>query len=385
MKFTRLLILSLGLSLGISGAAAMDDSAAPVIENVWAKGLSATYTEKGWEVSGWYDAQKTSTQGDMDDNMCYAASAANLLAWWQNGEDALESEAPRDLDAIWKTLVDNNQIQSSGGDALSVINWWMSGVYAPTHQLDDDTWSVVDKTDPVWDRYHLTYESASQWSEVLPMTLPNYQKGGEAFGGYYFDEYGLTQSELASFIQEVWSCEVYYKAESPDADGMLTLGTPEISKGGEGPGSIADVDFEEILKDSAISLTILSDPTDDEDGLAHAITLWGVEYQDGELTMLWLTDSDDYEFSEDDVEITEDTIFTMAAVFNENDNKIYLGEYDAETGNYESEYGTNVYIGGVYALDTTVMKNRQLVPEPTTATLSLLALVGLAARRRRRR
>ena len=131
MKFTRLLILTLGLSLGISGAAAMDDSAAPVTENVWAKGLSATYTEKGWEVSGWYDAQKTSTQGDMDDNMCYAASAANLLAWWQNGEDALESEAPRELDAIWKTLVDNNQIQSSGGDALSVINWWMSGVYAP--------------------------------------------------------------------------------------------------------------------------------------------------------------------------------------------------------------------------------------------------------------
>jgi MYXO-CTERM domain-containing protein len=100
--------------------------------------------------------------------------------------------------------------------------------------------------------------------------------------------------------------------------------------------------------------------------------------------MLWLTDSDDYEFSEDDVEIPEDTIFTMAAVFNKNDNKIYLGEYDAETGNYESEYGSNVYIGGVYALDTTVMKNRQQVPEPTTATLSLLALAALAARRRRR-
>ena len=221
------------------------NGAAPVIENVWAKGLSATYTEKGWEVSGWYDAQKTSTQGDMDDNMCYAASAANLLAWWQNGEDALESEAPRDLGKPLSSIIKFNLpvgmpfLSSTGG---------CRAYMPPTHQLDDDTWSVVDKTDPVWDRYHLTYESASQWSEVLPMTLPNYQKGGEAFGGYYFDEYGLTQSELASFIQEVWSCEVYYKAESPDADGMLTLGTPEISKGGEGPGSIADVDFAEILK-----------------------------------------------------------------------------------------------------------------------------------------
>ena len=109
----------------------------PVTENVWAKGLSATYTEKGWEVSGWYDAQKTSTQGDMDDNMCYAASAANLLAWWQNGEDALESEAPRELDTIWKTLVDNNQIQSFlhiFSTPLLVTGQWCFSWVAPPHE-----------------------------------------------------------------------------------------------------------------------------------------------------------------------------------------------------------------------------------------------------------
>lgn len=211
------------------------------------------------------------------------------------------------------------------------------------------------------------------------MTLPNYTKDDQEFGGYYYDQYGLTQSELSAFLQEVWS---YQEPDDAETSGMFTGGDSAGTDENEEIDSIVDVDFKEILKDSAISLGIISDEilpddgSEPEEGLAHAITLWGVEYTDGELSALYLTDSDDYENE-------GDTLFTLSVKLNEEDNKIYFGTYNEETGQYKSDYGINVYIGGIYALDTTVTKNWQLVPEPTTATLSLLALAALAARRRR--
>ena len=103
--------------------------------------------------------------------------------------------------------------------------------------------------------------------------------------------------------------------------------------------------------------------------------MWGVKYdEDGNLTTLLLTDSDDKAHQ----------IFSVDVTLNDKENKIYLGNLvdgkyicDAYKG-YE-----NVYIGGVYAIDTSEAHAWQLVPEPTMATLSLLALAGLAARRRR--
>ena len=50
-------------------------------------------------------------------------------------------------------------------------------------------------------------------------------------------------------------------------------------------------------------------------------------------------------------------------------------------GNY---YGAGTYIDAIFALDASASAGWTLVPEPTTATLSLLALAALAARRRRK-
>ena len=51
---------------------------------------------------------------------------------------------------------------------------------------------------------------------------------------------------------------------------------------------------------------------------------------------------------------------------------------------YDATMGENAYIGGIYALNASASANWKLVPEPTTATLSLLALAGMAMRRRRK-
>ena len=101
MKLTTLLSLTLGLTVGVATAADAVYDAATGTGTVWANGVS--------ELGGWYDVNKSSLEdGHREANMCYAASAANLIAWWQNGEYGVSSEAPTDIDDIWNVFVNNN-------------------------------------------------------------------------------------------------------------------------------------------------------------------------------------------------------------------------------------------------------------------------------------
>lgn len=238
MKLNHILVLSLGLSLGWASASETTRTG-----SYWTDGVSAE--------TGWYDAEKNQIEDDMDDNMCYAASASNLIAWWQNGKVAstLTSDAPKQLDDIWQSFVKNNQMQEEGGEAISAINWWVSGVYMPT-------------TDEEWERHYINREELE--GEVLPVTLP-----ADVMDGYYFDPYGLTHQDLADFLVDMQATEI----------------------------PITQVDFGELLSNGCgISLGISapgdSDEEDDEAG--HAITLWAVEYdENGKLIKVWVTDSDD--------------------------------------------------------------------------------------------
>ena len=209
------------------------------------------------------------------------------------------------------------------------------------------------------------------------MTLPNYKKDGADFGGYYYDQYGLTKENLTDFLCEVWYYVAPATPDAPDAEANVSITlAPLASEEVLGTASICDVDFVDLFEYSVISLGISSE----EGNLGHAITLWGVEYDaDGNLTTLWLTDSDDY----------TNQIFSVAATLDADANKIYFGELvgEGEDAYYFSEAYEDykdIYISEIYALDTEEASNWQLVPEPTTATLSLLALAALASRRRRK-
>jgi MYXO-CTERM domain-containing protein len=205
------------------------------------------------------------------------------------------------------------------------------------------------------------------------MTLPNYKNNGADFRGYYYDQYGLTQQNLSDFMATIWNYTGPKTPDAPDTDGAVsdtsnnTITLDAIND----PASIYNIDFAGVLERSAISLAIL-----DDDTLGHAITLWGVEYgENGNLTTLWLTDSDDYAHQ----------LFSVAVTLDDKENKIYLGKKNAD-GKYicdAYEGYENIFIGGIYAIDTNVAAQWQLVPEPTTASLSLMALAALAARRRR--
>ena len=276
MKLTRFLSLALGLTFG---AAAADETLY----------TGAFWTEGVTETGGWYDANKIdNSDGDADDNMCYAASAANVIAWWQDSKvgSTLTSEAPKPLGDIWQTMIDANEVWDEGGESLSAINWWVSGIYCPENREDE----------AAWERY---YTTAEEWGneELLTVTL------GSA-DGYYFDQYGLTQEHLSDFLMDM----------------------QQYSE------SITEINFGELLENgSAISLGICL-AEDEESG--HAITLWGVEYdEEGMLTTMWITDSDD----------DEEKLVKVSVTVDEENDKIWLSEGYNEDFHY--------YLMAVYAVN----------------------------------
>ena len=331
MKAFHHLMLSVGLTLGVASAAVEYDIP-DTYTTVWAQNVNRD--------GGWYDVNKASLEeGHQEALMCYAASASNLIAWWQKiyCESQITSTTPPDVNAIWKKYVDHNQEPNKGGFIQAAFNWWISGVYSPLTP-DGEAWA--SENDPIWERFYGTYDDFSSLNaeDGTPALTLSYLYNPEE--QYFYDQHGLQQSDLAYLLSEPW---VYNSDE---------------------PGNF-DVDFAEIFKDGGgISLAIQSDG---ETPLSHSITLWGVTYdEEGLVAGLWLTDSDDFDTD-------KDGLFYAEVVTNENDGRLFFKD--------ENLYlCDDAFVAGVFVLDS----SWRMVPEPATATLSLLALCGLAARRRRK-
>jgi hypothetical protein len=282
--------------------------------SIWAEGVS--------QEDGWRDIDKSHRPENwQDDMMCYAASAANLISWWQDGVygSRLTSSAPRDLNGIWNTYLSHSKNHASGGDPLAAIIWWISGVYAPMNEQE----AQRSLFNPVSDESIITLRTAP---------------------GYYFDQYGLNPDNLMNFLSFTSDYTHSY--------------------------------FGDLLSEGAgVSLLLKSD----EGGLSHVITLLGVDYAgDGSLSRLWITDSDD----------GSNAIFGVD-VLTASNGTVYFDE-EGDIGYYAIHQMmgtgiTGIHIFGVSALHPAASANWRLLPEPTTATLSLLALTGLVARRRRNR
>ena len=307
MALSRLLTCSLCLTAVTASA-----------EEYWASGI---YQSDG-NYYGWYDVDKTKEK-DVDDLMCYAASAANLVAWWQDGRVksglSISSEAPTAAEVVWGKYKSACIKSDVGGMTLAAVNWWLSGVYMPTGDED-------------------AARSIFSYDENKPITL-------ESFSGYYYDQYSLTQDNLEDFFD----LYAYNGKEEDDT-------------------KLYDRIFAELLEDGAgVSLALGSDVGN----LGHAVTLWGAEYADnGVLSKIWLTDSDDYKHQ----------LFSVDVNVDEDANKIYF----KDPGKVGYGYYEGVFIEQVYAIMPSEAEAWG-IPEPNAATLAaLMGLIGVAVRRRRK-
>lgn len=315
MKKTHLLSALIALC---TCSAAVNQAAGATL---WVDGVNQT--------SGWYDANKKDPgSNDGDNALCWAASASNLVAWWQDKYDT-PAGVPNQIDTIWSTYK-NNVTADVGGDIHAAILWWVTGVYQPT-------------TTEEWNRSIFSIYDSS--------TLP-------AWDGYYFADYGDKMLKYLDYEELKW---VYPLEDFLCATDRQTVTSDNI--------------VSLLTQGCGLGLGLSQDGNSD---FGHAITLWGIEYNSdtNDISRMWLTDSDDAQYN-----FGQDGLFAVDVT--SRDNKLYISTPD----NIWYKKAENIYISNLFAINPAVSTEWGIplaVPEPTSATLSLMLLAGLASRRRRK-
>lgn len=327
-------------SLSLLGMALLCNMATPAqAAQIWADGVSVT--------DGWIDYEKVETKGDGDDNLCWAASSSNIIDFWQQ-RYVVPAGTPTG-EAIWSTFKDATKYDV-GGSFLNAMQWWVGGDYQGTTWAESSVGAEDNRCVYKAAATELRYDD-----NTTKIVYPIYTDMAQ-FDGYYWET-----------IPETWIGHDYSNINprwSHLANNFLwtnSLGAPLDSQL-----------VNQFSEGMPLSLSLAS--VGGTLTLAHAVTLWGLDYEEdaeGNITLkkLWLTDSDDYETALKEITVLYGTDGESIFLTNYTNNTAYGNVY------LESASGINISESDTWALAP--------IPEPTTCTLSLLALAGLAARRRR--
>ena len=258
---------------------------------------------------GWVDYDKDAINKPYmdDEGMCWAAAASNVITWWQNhNADQLTSSSLPTHNAwdVYRLVYLN-----IGGVPSNAFNWYINGISRDQYDVPQYGFgSVMDA-----EVYDNTKEFNIQW---------------------YFD---------GGFLSGVYST-----AENPV---LLSVGNSDSY-------ALCRRIVDAIESGYALVLSASS----------HALTLWGVEYEETDkgtvITKAWVTDSDDYQNA-----LVESSQFSVKSGSDGNAVAMKLPTYGD---------GTSFVYSAISGMRT------DIIPEPATGTLSLLALAALAARRRRK-
>jgi hypothetical protein len=187
----------------------------------------------------WHDAEK-STDTAVDDNWCWAATAANILAWtgWDAGFGT-------DEDVIFSDMLDNSdEEESTGGWMEYAWNWWFSGTDMGGHFADGSGGYYPEEN--LYDYYHSSGDSVNILS-----TIDSYLHSGYGTG------LGIFGPDVGHAIT-VWGIEYHFDEENAIVYDGLYITDSDDDKNGPQPRP-DDRPYYEVSFDSADNLWYLQD------------------------------------------------------------------------------------------------------------------------------
>ena len=219
-------------------------------------GLTVRFADGVSLESGWYDVNKVkdgTVNGDI--NMCWAATAANILQWWQDRYVEQGNELPEGcpdgkgetyelaIMELFYTQWDNTY----GGHAFHAVKWYFEGV------------NVCEG----WNRQAQPLQHGSggyfkhEWEQIEPYMYTGHDLGyTQDYNNYY-----------------LWG-----SGSGLNATGRLKAFTELV----------------ELFIDKGMTSMAIAQ-RENYGGVHHSVTLWGYEKDNetGLLTRVWITDSDD--------------------------------------------------------------------------------------------
>lgn len=284
--------------------------AAPALAaEVWAPGVSRT--------GGWVDYNKGPVNDGIwaDTGMCWAASASNVISWWNKWNTSSLTSSTNTPGAPWEVF--RAVYGNVGSTPTYAYEWWIDG--------KKDEWG--DTVEP------------SGYDETGFTTIEDKSNGSWPYGAF------LNGAEYTSVkVYDTAAHPILVGSNPNDTNGRaITLGILDALEAGY-----------------ALSLSAYSEAGNFQ--VAHAITLWGVEYtgegDERTITKMWITDSDD--------------------------GKSQLVEYSISSKDAGIAFSSGTMSGSLIRYAAGMWTDPKLVPEPASATLGLAALMMLCARRRRK-
>ena len=314
------------------------------------------------ETGGWVDYNK-SLEDANDDNLCWAAAASNVIDYWQS-QYVIPAGTPTGKD-IWATL--KSSVNANiGGYTIGAMQWWLTGHYAPIE--GDGSQNYVG--------YNLPG----------PHPINNGTLNGQAgFTGFY----RYLEGENSDF----WYDESLSGADASLSPYKVMNFMSEVHASAETFEAASSTLRDALLAGSAVSTYLYVKIKETGELAAHAITLWGAEFDDnGQITGLWLTDPDDNQYYEDAglfyASLMSDRKLSVTLPGEEGDATTYnYYQLVTEYSWYDEDGDHTLYLGNFEIFDITESDRwglQRSIPEPATATLSLLALTCMATRRRRK-
>lgn len=213
---------------------------AAAVTTIFAPGVSMT--------SGWYDTNKAFNNEDY--NLCWAATATNIIAWWLDRYEAGGGDLTgisRDTATIFKNFQDN--WANEGGDNSKGVNWYFTGGFSdntnPSNLTNANSGGYLAYLDGVGGKNSwrtLNGDFTSFGNEETQVPFMNPMNGDYISNKHYeFSQIVINQLKLGATMMSVHKINALY--------------------GNSG----------------------------------HSITLWGCEYDEalGLVTKIYVTDSDD--------------------------------------------------------------------------------------------